>query len=102
MSEKYITSGFIVERPIKLNSFRVLSIKKLIEDRGWESTISNIPRFVTKVLHEFYANLSDNIVVQEEPQFEKVFVRGHVYEFSPRAICENLKILVLKNFNLEK
>ena len=39
-------------------------MQKLIKDRGWESTISNIPRFVTKVVHEFYANLSDNIVVQ--------------------------------------
>ena len=32
--EKYITHGFIIERPIKLDSFRALSMQKLIEDRG--------------------------------------------------------------------
>ena len=94
--------GFIIERPIKLDNFRALSVQKLIDDRGWESTISNIPRFVTKVVHKFYANLGDNIVVQGEPQFEKVFVRGHIYEFSPRVICEYLNILIPKTFNFEK
>ena len=79
-----------------------MGIQKLIEDRGWESTISNIPRFIAKVVHEFYANLSDYIVVQGEPQFEKVFVRGHVYEFSSRAICEYLNIPIPENFTFEK
>ena len=32
--EKYITPGFIVEKPIKLDSFRALGIQKLIEDWG--------------------------------------------------------------------
>ena len=71
MFEKYLTRGFILQRPIKKDSFRALGVQTLTEDRGWKSTINNIPRFVTKVVHEFYANLSDNIVVQGEPQFEK-------------------------------
>ena len=103
MFEKYITHGFILETPIKLESFKALGLQKLVEDRGWESTISNIPRFVTKVVHKFYANLSDNIPVQGEPQFEKVFVRSHIYEFYPRtAICEYLNIPIPENFNFEK
>ena len=32
--EKYITRGFIVERPIKLDSFRALGMQKVIKDRG--------------------------------------------------------------------
>ena len=100
--KRYITCGFILERPIKLNSFKALGVQKLVEDRRWESTIDYIPRFVTKVVHEFYANLSDNINVQREPQFEKVFVKGHMYEFSPRAICESLNISIPENFNCEK
>ena len=100
--EKYITHGFIVERPIKLECFRVLGVHKLVEDKGWESTVSNIPRFITKVVHEFYTTLSDNILVQGEPQFERVFVRGHIYEFSSRAICEYLNIPIPENFNFEK
>ena len=71
---------------MKLDSFRALGVQKLMDDKSWKSTITNIPRFVTKVVHEFYANLSDNMVVQGDSQFEKVFVRGHIYEFSPRVI----------------
>ena len=63
MFEKCITRGFILERPMKLDNFRATRVQKLVEDRGWGFTISNIPRFVTKVVDEFYANLSDNIVV---------------------------------------
>ena len=66
------------------------------------STISNIPRFITKVVHEFHANLSDNILVKGEEQFEKVFVRGHVYEFSPRVISEYLNISIPEDFVFEK
>ena len=32
----------------------------------------------------------------------KVFVRGHVYEFLPKAICEYLNISFRENFNFEK
>ena len=77
-------------------------MQKLIKNKGWGSTIRNIPRYVTKAVHEFYANLSDNIVVPSESQFEKVYVRGNVYEFSRRAICDYLNILVPENSNFEK
>ena len=51
---------------MKLESFRVVRVQKIVDERGWGSTMSNIPRFVTKVVHEFYANLSDNIIVEGE------------------------------------
>ena len=70
--EKYITRGFILRRPMKLESFRAIRVQKIVDERGWGSTVSNIPRFVTKVVHEFYANLNDNIVIEGEEQFEKV------------------------------
>ena len=63
--------------------------------------MSNIPLFLTTVVHEFYANLSDNIAVEGEEQFEKVFVRGHVYEFSPRVINEYLNISIPEDFVFE-
>ena len=53
-------------------------------------------------MHEFYANLSDNIVVQGEDQFEKFFVRGHIYEFSPGVICEYLNTTIPENFTFKK
>ena len=58
-----------------------MGVERIVCERGWESIVSNIPRFVTKVIHEFYANLSDDMLVEGEEQFEKVFVRGHVYDF---------------------
>ena len=70
--------------------------------RGAENPLSNIPRFVTKAIHEFYANLSDNMLVEGEEQFEKFFVRRHVYDFSLRVISEYLNIPIPKNFNFKR
>ena len=52
-------------------------------------------------MHKFYANLSGNIVVQGEAQFEK-FLLWVMFEFSLRVISEYLKIPIPKNFNFEK
>ena len=61
--EKYITRRFIVDGPMKLESFRAVGVEIIVYERGWESTVSNIPRFFTKVIHEFYANLSNEMLV---------------------------------------
>ena len=87
---------------MKLESFRAVKVERIVCERGWESTVSNIPRFVTKAIHEFYANLNDNMLVEGEEQFEKVFVRGHFYDFSPRVISEHLNIPLPENFNFER
>ena len=42
------------------------------------------------------------MLVEGEEQFEKVFVRGHVYDFSPRVISEYLNIPIPENFNFER
>ena len=57
VSLKNITSGFILKRPMKLESFRAVGVGKIVSERGWGSTILNISRFVTKIVHKFYANL---------------------------------------------
>ena len=51
--------------------------------------MSNIPRFVTKAIHEFYANLNDSILVEGE-------------DFSPKVISEYLNIPIPENFNFER
>ena len=99
--EKYITHGFIDEKTMKIESFRSLGVQRLIEDRSWMSTISNIPRFVTKVVYEFYANLSNNIVVQRDPQCEKSLlgVMSMSFPLEPfvsTSTFQSLKILILK------
>ena len=45
---------------------------------------------MSKVVHEFYANLIENIFVPREKEFEKVYVRAYVYDFSPKVICNYL------------
>ena len=87
---------------MKLEFFKAVGVEKIVSEKGRESTMSNIPRFVTKVVHEFHANLSDNILVEGEDEFEKVFVRGHMYEFSLRVISEYLNITIPENFNYER
>ena len=60
--------------------------KKSQEDREWIHTISDVKTFILGVVHEFYANLSEIVDVLDSLEFEKVYVRGHVYEFLPKAI----------------
>ena len=87
---------------MKLESFRAVGVERIVCERGWESTVSNIPRFVTKAIHEFYAKLNDNMLVEGEEHFEKVFIRRHVYDFSPRVINEYINISIPENFNFER
>ena len=79
-----------------------MGVEQIMCERGWESTVSNNPRFVTKMSHEFYANLSDKIEIEGVDEFEKVVVRWHVYEFYPRVISEYLNISIRENFNYER
>ena len=71
---------------MKLESFRAVGVEKIVSERGSGSIVSNIPRFFTKLVHEFYANLSENIIVQGRINLKKMFVSKHVYEFSPRSL----------------
>lgn len=70
----------------------MFGVQKIIKDRGWLSMMSNIPKFVSKAMHEFYANLTENICVLGKKSLKK-FVRDHVYDFSPKAIWNYLNIL---------
>ena len=74
--KQYITRGFVPERNIKLESFRDTGVQKIIEERGWESTISNVPRFMAKLVYELYANLNDNIADPGKREFERVMLEG--------------------------
>ena len=85
----------MVERNVKMETFRTIGhVQDIIEDKEWIYTVSNLKGFIPSVVHEFYVNLSKNVDVTKSLEFEKVYVHGHVYVFSPRAICEYLKILM--------
>ena len=96
--KNYSTRGFIVERNINMETFRTIGVQKIIEDREWIHTISDVKDFISSVIHEFYANLSENIDVAKSLKFEKVYVHHHIYKFSPTTICEFL-IIPMYSFN---
>ena len=77
---------------INMETFRTIGVQKIIEDREWNHIVSNVKGFIPSVGHDFYDNLSKNVDVADSLEFKKVYVRGHIYEFSPKAICEFLKI----------
>ena len=57
-----------------------------VHDRKWLKTVSCIKGFVPRIVHEFYANMSEDIETKRHPCYYKVYVRGHVYDFSCRFI----------------
>ena len=90
--KNYSTCGFIVKRNINMETFRTIGVQKFIEDKKWIHTVFYVKGLIPSVVHEFYANLFENVDVANSLEFEKVYVYGYVYEFSPKAICEYLKI----------
>ena len=84
--EVYIKKGFIVERNIDLDTFRLLGVQKIKHDRKWLKTVSSIKGFVLRIVHEIYANLSDQVDNKGHSCIGKVYVKGHAYDFSPRII----------------
>ncbi|VFQ80717.1 unnamed protein product [Cuscuta campestris] len=42
--------------------------------------------YVKKVIQEFYCNLTESCVTEDDTSYQKVFVRGKLYDFSPSVI----------------
>ena len=74
-----------------METFRTIGVQKIIEDRKWIHTVFYVKGLIPSVVHEFYANLFENVNVAESLEFDKVHARGHVYEFSPK-VFENSHI----------
>ena len=69
-------------------------MSKIIIDIGWRQTVCEVKEYVPRIIREFYANLSEDANSKGKPEFQKVFVRGHLYDFSPKVIYDYLKILL--------
>lgn len=64
-------------------------------------TVTKPKPFVAAVVYEFYENLSSSISVVGSPQFQKVYVRGHVYDFIADLINEYFGIKVHDSDDVE-
>ena len=60
---------------MKLDSFKAIRVQEIVEARGWESTIINIPRFITKVVRELYAKQLKNM---EEMMYFVLLILKHI------------------------
>ncbi|XP_019167314.1 PREDICTED: uncharacterized protein LOC109163048 [Ipomoea nil] len=54
-------------------------------------TVTKIEPFEEKMIHEFYSNLKKESSVSSSPLYEKIYLRGNYYDFSPDVIntCYN-------------
>ena len=86
------TREFIYERNIDLELFKPLGVSKIIIDTSWRQIVCDVKEYIPRIIREFYANLSEDVDSEDKPEFQKVFVRGYVYDFSPKVICHYLKI----------
>ena len=96
------TREFISNRNINLESFRTLSVSKIIVYIGWRQTVCDIKEYVPRIVKQFYANLSKDVDSEVKPEFQKVFVRCHVYDFSTKIICDYFKIPLYDFDDFEK
>ena len=77
-------------------------MSEIIIDIGWRQTICDVKEYVPRIVREFYANLSEDVDSKGKPEFQRVFMRGHVYDFSPKVICDYLKISLYDLSDFEK
>ena len=68
----------------------------LIKSPNLDSTVCGLGSYVKKVVCEFYSNLHGK-KSKEPVERVTVFVKDHVYEFSPKAINKFLGLLEYKN-----
>ncbi|PON46386.1 hypothetical protein PanWU01x14_251910, partial [Parasponia andersonii] len=93
---------FIPERNINSKSFLSIGVLKAIEDQGWDNIVFKNKGFVSRVVQEFYANITDGFDELDSITFHKIFVRNHVYDFSPQVISDFVGVPLRSHDEFEK
>ncbi|PON52838.1 hypothetical protein PanWU01x14_206800, partial [Parasponia andersonii] len=57
---------------------------------------------MSRVVQEFYANITDGFDEPDSITFHKIFVRNHVYDFSPQVISFFLDVPLRPHDEFEK
>ncbi|XP_062089638.1 uncharacterized protein LOC133796172 [Humulus lupulus] len=83
----YAQRKFIIERNYVLSDHRPYGVLTMLQDRNWTGSLVKFTGFVDRIVKEFYANLTHEIVEPKSSLYHKVFVRGHWFSFSPRDIA---------------
>ncbi|XP_062080810.1 uncharacterized protein LOC133785608 [Humulus lupulus] len=83
----YAQRKFIIERNYVLSDHRPFGVLTMLQDRQWTCSLVKFTGFVDRIVKEFYANLTNEIIEPKSPLYNKVFVRGHWFSFSPQDIA---------------
>ncbi|XP_062079997.1 uncharacterized protein LOC133784734 [Humulus lupulus] len=83
----YAQRKFIIERNYVLSDHRPFGVLTMLQDRQWTGSLVKFSGFVDRIVKEFYANITNEIIEPSSPLYNKVFVRGHWFSFSPQYIA---------------
>lgn len=75
-----------------LSDHRSFGVLIILQTREWVGSLVKLSGYVERVVKEFYTNLTNDVVDLKSPHFEKVYVRGRWYSFSPKDIAIALQI----------
>ncbi|XP_062081184.1 uncharacterized protein LOC133785989 [Humulus lupulus] len=88
----YAHRKFLPERNFVLSDHRSFGVLILLQTREWVGSLVKLSGYVERVVKEFYANLTHDVLDPKSPHFEKVYVRGQWYSFTPKDIAITLQI----------
>ncbi|XP_062104244.1 uncharacterized protein LOC133815417 [Humulus lupulus] len=83
----YAQRKFIIERNYVLSDHHPFGVLTMLQDRQWTGSLVKFSGFVDRIVKHFYANLTNEIIEPSSPLYNKVFVRGHWFSFSPQDIA---------------
>lgn len=84
----FVHREFIREKRIDMDSYERQNMLKLLQERGILSTVTTAMPFCNKTVLEFFSNLSEKVGHVESVRYRRVYVRNHIYSFSPSCINE--------------
>ncbi|XP_062081006.1 uncharacterized protein LOC133785807 [Humulus lupulus] len=83
------------ERLLDSTEFTSLGLYDIIEFHGWKEFVSTLRVPCPSLVHEFYSNLSADVIDPIHENFGKVFLRGNWIPFTPSVIAECLHLPLL-------
>ena len=95
---KYVIKRKICsERLIDQKDHEKIGIIKLLRERKLLDSVSFAKPYNRVIVQEFYTNLKKGISDDNSPFYESVYVRGHIFEFSPLLISSMLNCPIVNS-----
>ncbi|XP_062075273.1 uncharacterized protein LOC133779313 [Humulus lupulus] len=88
----YAQRKFLIEKNHVLSDHRPFGVLTMLPDRKWTGSLVKFTGLVDRIVKEFYANITDEIIDPKSPLYCKVYVRGHWSSFSPQDIAQALHL----------